>query len=388
MKKIAAFALTLAMLLALVACGSTANNTTTETAPAASAASSNATAGTAPAASTEPGDPVYASDDKEFILNTGDWVIGVSNSYYGNQWRKSMAESFERVAEEAKQDGLIADYEIQNGDGTVNNQIAQINTFILEGVDAILIDPGSTTALNNVLQEAIDAGIVVVSFDGEFESDAVHQIVFPFYPFGYERIEDMIRILGTDELNVVVVRGLEGSPPEEGMYQGSADAMKEHPNIKVLATVWGDFSATKTQEELLKIIPSLSEHVDAVVTQCGGDAYGAVMAFETYYDDDEMPLIIGDNGAEFVDWWAAYSEAHPDFETRSFTTPPTVIQCAFWAALYELNGGDLPMSMIGPLAYLEQDEVAEWAGKLTPGSVYSPDYDAVWTWENVIKPSK
>ncbi|HML38953.1 MAG TPA: hypothetical protein PKA19_16280 [Bacillota bacterium] len=59
----------------------------------------------------------------EDTIPTGDWVIGLSNSYYGNTWRKQMVDSFTTVAKEAKEKGYIKDYLIQNGDGSVNAQI-------------------------------------------------------------------------------------------------------------------------------------------------------------------------------------------------------------------------------------------------------------------------
>ena len=99
-----------------------------------------------------------ASDAKDgvqfgdYFVPKGDWVIGLSNSYYGNTWRHQMVESFVNVAEQAKQDGLIKDYLVQNGDNTVNAQIDQINSFILEGVDAIVVNAASSTALNSVLK--------------------------------------------------------------------------------------------------------------------------------------------------------------------------------------------------------------------------------------------
>ncbi len=72
-------------------------------------------------------------------IPSGKWVIGLSNSYYGNTWRKQMVDSFTEAATNAKNAGYIKDFMIQNGDGTVNAQIAQINSFILSGVAAIAI---------------------------------------------------------------------------------------------------------------------------------------------------------------------------------------------------------------------------------------------------------
>jgi len=40
-------------------------------------------------------------------------VIGLSNSFYGNNWRKQMVDSFTEAAEDAKANGYIKDYQIQ-----------------------------------------------------------------------------------------------------------------------------------------------------------------------------------------------------------------------------------------------------------------------------------
>ena len=119
-------------------------------------------------------------DGRKYPIPKGDWVIGLSNSYYGNTWRKQMVESFTRVAEEAKAAGLIKDYVIQNGDGSVNAQIAQINSFILEGVDAICINAASPTALNSVIDTAVAAGIPCIAFDSTVENDNAYCMDFDF----------------------------------------------------------------------------------------------------------------------------------------------------------------------------------------------------------------
>ena len=75
-----------------------------------------------------------------------------------------MVESFKEAAEQAKKEGRIADYIIENGDGSVNQQVAQMNGLILRGVDAIAINSASPTALNGVIEKACAAGIKVVAF--------------------------------------------------------------------------------------------------------------------------------------------------------------------------------------------------------------------------------
>ena len=54
-----------------------------------------------------------------------------------------MVQTFNAAAEEAKAKGYIKDYVVVNGDGTQNQQIAQMNSLILKGVDAICMNAAS-----------------------------------------------------------------------------------------------------------------------------------------------------------------------------------------------------------------------------------------------------
>ena len=123
-------------------------------------------------------------------LQQGKYVIGLSNSYFGNTWRKQMVEAFSNAAEEAKKAGYISNYQIQNGDGTVNAQIAQINSFILAGVDAIAICAASPTALNSTIQKALDKGITVVAFDSIVNLDGVYTMDYPWEQIGAASTDD------------------------------------------------------------------------------------------------------------------------------------------------------------------------------------------------------
>ena len=93
------------------------------------------------------------------------WVIALSNSYFGNTWRRQMVDAFKEAAEQAKKDGRLGDYDIENGDGSVDQQVSQMNGLILKHVDAIAINAASPTALNGVIEKACAAGIKVIAFD-------------------------------------------------------------------------------------------------------------------------------------------------------------------------------------------------------------------------------
>jgi ribose transport system substrate-binding protein len=324
----------------------------------------------------------FAATKVDYASKPGKWVIGLSNSYYGNTWRKQMVNAFIEAADLAKKNGWIADYEVQNGDNTINSQIAQINSFILKGVDAIVIDPASPTALNAVLQKANEAGIKIITFDANTTSPYVYAVDFNFIQFGEETVEDVVR-LTSDKAKVVIVRGLAGSSPDEDMYGGNLIGLKKYPNIEVLATVFGDFSATKTQEELTKILPSLTE-IDAVITQCGGDSYGAAQAFQQT-DKFGMPLILGDNSAEFLKWWSEKQKTDPSYKTISRGSCPSVSSAALWVALCILNDYPVPQKMVCDYYRVTEEELDQYMD-MEPGTIISPTYEYDWVVENVIKP--
>ena len=91
-------------------------------------------------------------------------VIGFSAPAADHGWMASITESTEQVA------GQYDDVELKVADGTndVNVQIQQVETFINDGVDAIVLLPFDGAAMTPVALKAMDAGIPVINVDREF----------------------------------------------------------------------------------------------------------------------------------------------------------------------------------------------------------------------------
>lgn len=310
----------------------------------------------------------------------GNWVIALSNSYYGNTWRKQMVEAFEFAAEQAKLDGKIKDYIVVNGDGTQNQQIAQMNSLILKGVDAICINSASPTALNGVIEQAADAGIKVLAFDSIATSPDCWKLDFDFVKMQQDPSEWVAEKMG-GEGNVLIVRGVSGSVPDQQMYEGHMNVIAQYPGLNVVAEVIGEASTTVTQQAVSNVLPSLPT-VDAVFTQGGGDAWGVVQAFEAS-GQGKMPYIVGDNSAEFLRWW--YDEYQENgYETVSVCSAPGIGGAAFWEALKILEGMDVPQKMSLAAIPVTVDTLDEFQD-LKPGTIASPVFTEEWVVENLIK---
>ncbi len=376
-KKLVALVITLAMAISLFAgCSNTPGGETAQSTTQATneASTSNEVSTPAPAASTSEASTTSATN----TIPKKDWVIGLSNSYYGNTWRKGMVKSFTKVAEEAKAAGYIKNYEIQNGDGSVNAQISQINSFIMEGVDAICVDAASSTALNSVLDKAVAAGIQVIVFDSTVDDQNVYNMDFDFSNFYYQMGDYMAKQSGYKG-NVVMVRGVAGSGPEQVMYDAYMKVVNEHPDMKVVATVQGKADSTVAQEEFTKILPSLPK-VDMIFNQ-GGDTYGIIKAYEQA--GIQVPLMSGDNSAEFISWWLKQDK----YDTLSMRAAPACGSAAFWAALNVLNGTEVPKKMNLALSVITRDQADQFKD-MEAGSIAGADWTNDQVMEQIIIPSR
>ena len=106
--------------------------------------------------------PVAGSPMVDNAASTKDkFVLGFSNISVVNTWRVQMVEELKY---EASLHPEISEMLVSDAGGDVNRQVADIESFIARGVDALLVAPGSEVALNGALDKAYDAGIPVIIF--------------------------------------------------------------------------------------------------------------------------------------------------------------------------------------------------------------------------------
>lgn len=111
-------------------------------------------------------DPAVAELLDDFDTSADGIVLGFSNSYNGNSYRQKEEALFYELADQLKAMGVLKDYIVTESNSDNATQASQIQSLILKGVDAIIVDPGSPTALNSAIEEAWDAGVPCVIVNG------------------------------------------------------------------------------------------------------------------------------------------------------------------------------------------------------------------------------
>ncbi|WP_340302565.1 substrate-binding domain-containing protein [Roseobacter sp. HKCCD7870] len=310
-----------------------------------------------------------------------DFVIGLSNSYYGNTWRHIMVDAYEAAAEEAKTSGRIADFVTLNGDGSVEAQVAHINDLILRGVDAILVVAASETALNGVVERACAAGILVVGFDNVPTAECAYKLTVDFQDYGTTTARGVADVMG-GEGNLLVVRGMRGNGAENAIYSGQQNVLNDNPGLNVVAELFGEWSGPVAQAEVANALPNLP-HIDGVFAQGGGDAYGVLQAFLQSSDyAGDIPPISGGNSTDFVNWWRQ-ANADSGYSTVSAAPDPSIGASALWFALNILEGATPEKVTPYPVTLLTDDDLAS-LGDLPDNSVVSVERPESWVLENLL----
>ncbi|MBV9274782.1 MAG: ABC transporter substrate-binding protein [Verrucomicrobia bacterium] len=308
------------------------------------------------------------------------YKIALSNSFYGNTWRKQMVDVMQKAADAAKGQGLISDFAVDNGDGTANTQLAQLNSLILSHPDAILINAASPTALNGAVAQAVQQGIKVIIFDSLTTGTDAYQISYDVSSWGEIAAKYVVKRLGSKGGNVLITRGVVGSQPELLIYNAVKEVLKDHPEIHVLGEVDTEADNAKAQSAVANLLPSMP-NIDAVLTE---GSYGVVQAFLAA--GKPVPLVIGNNRAEFIRWWAD-EKAKNGYETISLGSEPSIGAIAFWLSIHILRGEKVPEMKehpyLLPLVAVTNDTLDQFKD-IQPGTVIAQAYDDQWVKDHIL----
>ena len=302
--------------------------------------------------------------------DTADKRIAFSNNYAGNSWRQAMLKSYDIVTQKAVADGVVAAADVfTTADQEVPTQAAQIQNLILQGYDAIVINASSPDALNGAVEQACEAGIVVVSFDGIVTAPCAYRVVVDFKAMGKEEVAQMAKFQ-PEGGNLLEIRGLAGTSIDQQIHEGILEGVAENPQFKIVNSVTGNWDQTTAQKAVATVLPSLPDIV-GIVDQ-GGDGYGAAQAFAAA--GRPRPTIIMGNRQDELQWWKEQKEKD-GYQTWSASIAPGVSTLAFWVAQQVLDGRtDIPHDLLVPYLAFTQDDFETELPNIPVGGVASHEY--------------
>ncbi len=182
---------------------------------------------------------------------------------------------------------------IQDAQQDNAKQIAQIENFILQGVDVLIVAPNEAAPITAPVKAAKEKGIKVVCLE--------RNLVEPVYDIfvGADNVKigemagqfvsDYVRQKGIENPVIVEMKGLLGTKPQEERHAGARKYIDAIPNAKIVEDVanWIQSEALKRMETILQANPK----IDVVYAHNDPMAVGCYWAAKNAGRDKEMVFV-------------------------------------------------------------------------------------------------
>ena len=200
------------------------------------------------------------------------YVIGVSQCSE-DIWRDKLNEELKMG--EYLNDSIMVKLASSNDDNVLQNK--QVNQFVDEGVDLLVVSPNQLSAISKAVERAYDKGIPVILYDRKANTDKYTAFIgCDNYAIGKAMGKFIVQQLH-GKGRIVEIRGLEGSSPALERHRGFVDAIKDYPDIKVVASEAGDWKE-ESAIQVMKHILKKTQNFDYVFSHNDRMAWGAYVA--------------------------------------------------------------------------------------------------------------
>ena len=209
--------------------------------------------------------------------NVKKYVIGVSQCSE-DIWRDKL--NNELVMSTYQHDNVTLKFASANDNDRLQKQ--QIEQFIKEGVNLLIVSPNQIHTISSVIDKAYDAGIPVILFDRKTDSKKYTAFIgADNYEAGHE-IGYFIGQQLEGKGNIAEICGLQASSPAIERNRGFMDALKNYPDIKVVARGYGDWIKESGVTAMDSILVQSKESFQYVFAQNDRMALGALQSIKKH----------------------------------------------------------------------------------------------------------
>eukprot|EP01037_Dinobryon_pediforme_P015630 gene15630-15776_t len=324
--------------------------------------------------------------DTSKFKKAGPYTIGFSNAGLGDSWRVVMLDSLKKAGGDHKDQ--IKHLLITDAGHDDAKQIADIQDLVSRGVDLLIVSANTEKAIDPAVTQATKKGIPVIMVDRRVSSDN-----FVTFVTASDQMEGRLWAQWIVEKlhgkgNIVILGGQAGSSPNEARVRAAKQVLDQYPDIKILDTVYSDWSPVKGKAVMQAVIAKYGKSIDAVLSTHGLQTPGSIEAFvEAGFKAGEIPphTSADVNGALQM----ALKYKVPDLEVGY---PPAMGGQAIETALKVLAGsavpcitqinaqiavtrGDETPSIAQPDLYVDQMVVPDGAADMLVTGGMGPDYN-------------
>lgn len=208
------------------------------------------------------------------------YKVGFAQTESNNPWRLAQTASMKAEADKLGWQLVYTD-----AAGSAAKQVADVNSMIAQGVDAIFLSPREEKPLIPAVMAAKKAGIPVFLIDRNVDQalakageDYVTFIGSDFTLEGKQAGEWLVKATGGKAV-IIELEGSTGSSPANDRKKGFDDVIAQNKGMTIVASQTGDFNRDKGRQVAESL---LQAHPEATVIYAHNDemAIGAISAIE------------------------------------------------------------------------------------------------------------
>jgi ribose transport system substrate-binding protein len=240
------------------------------------------------------------------------WKIGYITIGISNQYQNNVLKQLKKEFAEAKAKGIVEGELVTNippslAQSTPESQIAAMKQMVSQGVDAIIVNPADSVAESATMEQLGEQGVPIILADVPPAPGSKYQTA----AWTQNQVEADAGTLGIIQKgNILIIRGIAGNQNDKVLYNQKVQDLKNCPDIKVAATLYGNWDNGTVKQVVSQYLASHPEPVDGVL-QDGGMFAGVVQAFEAR-GIKVPPVGVEQCYAGDLSWWLSKL---PDYKT-------------------------------------------------------------------------
>ncbi|MDQ6876422.1 MAG: substrate-binding domain-containing protein [Candidatus Dormibacteraeota bacterium] len=300
------------------------------------------------------------------------YIVGISNTLTGNGFREEMICS---IKAQAKASGVVSKVVIANRNTDPSGQISDMRNLISAGVNVIVVNPSDRSALDPVIKEASDKGIIVVTVDQAVTSPLAYQVYNNQVKYAQLGADWLFKQLG-GKGNVVEMRGINGVSADADRHTGFMQTLANYPNIKVIKETFTNWTPATGAQQTKDIIAS-GLPVNGIWTS------GIDSVVPTQYQTAKKPFVpvVGADNDGFIG--QLISLKAQGLTGAAVSNPPTIGGAGMAIGLDALQGKS-PSHLVNLDPVLWDSTTSAGQADLT--SHYDPNLDAFYSVSYQVPP--
>lgn len=286
-------------------------------------------------------DAMNSEVDEDAEYSIGFTVPTLNNPYFADM---------QKGAEKAAEDHGVS-VTLVGGDNDITKQVKQVEDFIQNKVDALVIQTVDTSGIGSAIKAANDAEIPVLT-TGETpdEGDIKVSIAFDNFESGENAGKYIVEQLN-GKGNVVELIGVLGQETSRIKSEGFLSVIDEEPGMELLDSQPAEYDRATAMNVMENYLQKYSE-IDAVYAANDEMALGAVQAIEAAGKLGDI-IVVGNDGTDEA------LDSIKEGKLTATNATPAFIQGYIGVdmAVRTLKGEDVPSKIVEKNFVITKDEV-------------------------------